>query len=617
MINKKSEDEQKDVIYYSKNKKISFNVIKLYLENIPILKSVKLSFYEKYIILILQKGIYAKDIDNLINKISNILNFSEKCIRELIEFLDEKKFIKFKSMDSIYTLDESLHFYIDPKYDNAMFAEFDDKLADCNDIIYLDNINKFFLENDFDSKVYSKKGSTDLKSKTKLTEIIQRIEGDIRKIQPYVERSFEKTNKHLINNFSFDLKKELIKEYSFEFEVGIVYKYNKKTNESKLYDYGKLQQVVDHLGEKYYDELLKQYMNDSVLPKFISLDKELYQAIPEQLDNVTTLNKQILNNNEENHRAKVIVENSKKEINELKKKYKKDEKELKSEIEFLNSEKQKNLNVIDIKLNLISNKDVDSKLEKNINDSIIQLKKDNKDLEIKLNEKLKDLDVLNKEYSVKKDELEKDKISSENKIEISTKESKKYKSELKTSQQKILSLKEKLDSGFQIAIERYEDKNVPLFFDYVVRICTELDKAINCSEHKSFDELVVSVKTLRSLSDSLLLVILNVVFSKKAEKLVSYFGKGSDIIELESKLNPRDVKNIVISNTIKYHQLSNAIGHKEEKGKKESDNKEMINNFKELSSYDRRLILSAIPNLLSTISLTGEELREINDMLKA
>lgn len=144
MINKKSEDEQKDVIYYSKNKKISFNVIKLYLENIPILKSVKLSFYEKYIILILQKGIYAKDIDNLINKISNILNFSEKCIRELIEFLDEKKFIKFKSMDSIYTLDESLHFYIDPKYDNAMFAEFDDKLADCNDIIYLDNINKFF-----------------------------------------------------------------------------------------------------------------------------------------------------------------------------------------------------------------------------------------------------------------------------------------------------------------------------------------------------------------------------------------------------------------------------------------------------------------------------------------
>ena len=59
-----NEDKNSSGIYYTKSKKISFPVTGLVFTDIPVLKSVQLSFYEKYVVLILQKGINVQFLMN-------------------------------------------------------------------------------------------------------------------------------------------------------------------------------------------------------------------------------------------------------------------------------------------------------------------------------------------------------------------------------------------------------------------------------------------------------------------------------------------------------------------------------------------------------------------------
>ena len=59
LILSSSYNPKENGISYSKDRKISFSAKGLYFTNISVLKSVQLAFFEKYIILLLQKGIKA------------------------------------------------------------------------------------------------------------------------------------------------------------------------------------------------------------------------------------------------------------------------------------------------------------------------------------------------------------------------------------------------------------------------------------------------------------------------------------------------------------------------------------------------------------------------------
>ena len=89
-------------VYYVKQKKLLLPATGLKLVKIPILESVQLNFYQKYIILLLQKGFYATDRQDLIEKISETLNVSISCVEDFINYLVKEKNIKFNAKKKIY-----------------------------------------------------------------------------------------------------------------------------------------------------------------------------------------------------------------------------------------------------------------------------------------------------------------------------------------------------------------------------------------------------------------------------------------------------------------------------------------------------------------------------------
>ena len=114
--------------YYSKERKLKVSAIGFTLTGIRVLKSVQLSFYQKYIILLLQNGMIASSLDELVKEISSIINFKEKCVEEFILELDENKKL-FLSINTFFF------------YTSKIFLNIRNKLR--NIIIFFHKIEKF------------------------------------------------------------------------------------------------------------------------------------------------------------------------------------------------------------------------------------------------------------------------------------------------------------------------------------------------------------------------------------------------------------------------------------------------------------------------------------------
>ena len=262
-----AEVETAEGIYYTKTKKLSFPVKKLSFKNIPVLKSVQLSFYEKYTILLLQKGILAANKDELIIKISNFLNVSNRCILEFIDYLMETNSIVFDESKKLFKLDEAIHYSLNEALNNAMFAEFDVKLADCDKIILIEDAMSFLLDEDFPNEIFKTKGT--LKETTEVLPYSLQMEILNKRsvLRALFERHFENTNMHLTKHFTFDLRNDKYSEYTLEFDAILEYIYDIQENKSIRKNI--IVQKENLLPDEYIDSLASQFDIDDDLPKFI------------------------------------------------------------------------------------------------------------------------------------------------------------------------------------------------------------------------------------------------------------------------------------------------------------------------------------------------------------
>ena len=75
--------------HYSKKIELSITGYQPMLENIPLLAYERLRFYEKYIVLALNNGIVANDINDLISILSDTFNIKLSFVQEFIEKFNE------------------------------------------------------------------------------------------------------------------------------------------------------------------------------------------------------------------------------------------------------------------------------------------------------------------------------------------------------------------------------------------------------------------------------------------------------------------------------------------------------------------------------------------------
>lgn len=605
-------------IYYTKVKKINFPVIGLKFFNIPVLKSVQLSFYEKYSILLLKKGVIANDKVELAKKISLLLNINENCINEFIDYLLQNDFINYNNERNIFMLDKSINYVLDKNYDNAMFAEFDVKNADCNKIIYVEDIDSFYLADDFNSDVFIKNISTN-KNKTNMT--YSKIDDVVVENKKFVDqlliRNFNNTNMHLQKNLNYDLKKEFI-DYQYEFDAIIEYKYFK--NLKKAIRQKVIVSKENFLQDDFINKLTEQFDIDERLPKFIDCDENFYQKIDPNFNSMEKVEDNIENHKNVISHIKEQIKSDKNELTNLKKKYRKEKDEKTNLIDKAKKEIVTNSEKIKINEELVSHNESDNQdLINKLTEKIHELKESKVDLETKLDNNQKIIEDLEAMYKKKEDDLNNKILENEEKIENINNSIIKYeneKKELLNDYKALLSKNEKKLHPIISKVLNIYNASKNIFCIYVSDICIELDKAISASEYNSFDEVGRACDMIREMYRKVLQVTFDVLLKKNEKNLGAYFSDPYNLIALNNLFKKRNVDLDIKNKLIIFHKLSGAIGHSQENGVLKQQNKQQIEDFKKLDLIDREKILLAIPTLFSSIMFTKTELKEINNKLK-
>ena len=151
--------------------------------------------------MLLQEGISAVGIQELSKKISNIINMNTKCVQDFVDYLWEDGLLAFDQISSTYLLASSLHFSINPDLNNAMFADLEVKEADCNDILYIESLSDFYLEEDFQNNEFKRKGGVEDASSQEILQgtkyaISAAVDLKRDKISNLLTRAFLNTNIH-------------------------------------------------------------------------------------------------------------------------------------------------------------------------------------------------------------------------------------------------------------------------------------------------------------------------------------------------------------------------------------------------------------------------------------
>lgn len=603
-------------VYYVKQKKLLLPVTGLKLTNIPILESVQLNFYQKYIILLLQKGYKADDRNDLINRLAETLNISTSCVEDFINYLVKEKNITFNAKKKIYSLMDNISFTIDKEHNNVMFAELDTKLADCDKILYLDNFDEICFEHAFQNKdLYKQKTSNE--SQTSFEKIKNVLSNYDKEIKEAIIESFKNTNYHLKNDFSYKIKNEL-RPFNIEFDAFVTYKYSKESKKAIKVEVSvpKDNEIPGHI----IDALANGLEYDDKLPRFISLEESLYEKTITESNEIYESEKNIYSLEEEINPLNQIVLDQKEELSNLKKEHKKQIKELEEECSRLKKE------IISKDKNIESNKSLVEKYKKENVDLAIEFKNkvkkldsDKEKLEQDLKEKEKEVERISKEHETS-EQTQKDLIQEKEAIiKEKNKELNKLLSQNKKNNESLDSLVEKnlkeLDSKTSEIYKKYSNEQ-SLFCRYVKDICIGMDKAISASDSESIDEVVNAIDSVRIKSRKTVQVVFDTLMNKKAMNLAEYFSSSSKYIELERLFISRKSSSDVMRRLIKYHYLSNATTHSVENNSKTKENKELIDSFKKSNVHERRLVLYALHDFFLTFEFSAQEKRSFSAKLK-
>ena len=229
-----TEGSEKHGIFYTKPLKLSFQVYRLHFTNIPVLKSIQLAFYEKYCVLLLQNGIVAGDTIELVEKLSELLNIKTECVEEFVEDLDRRNVLVYDRSTRLFFMDPTVHYTMDKTRNNAMFAELETKMADCDKIVCINEIQEFHLEKDFPETVFRRVGTESAMSIQSVPEQIRlSAQNDSKQLKMLFVRCFEETNLHLSKDFSYILDSDKCVSYSVEFDAVAEYEYDSSARMSK------------------------------------------------------------------------------------------------------------------------------------------------------------------------------------------------------------------------------------------------------------------------------------------------------------------------------------------------------------------------------------------------
>ena len=617
IIPSKQNDGTSSGIYYTKSKKLTLSVKGLTFTNIPVLKSVRLSFYEKFTVLLLQKGIKASAIDELVDFISVMLNVSKKCIAEFIDYLDTNDYLTVDSKQHVYKMDTSIHFTLDKAYDNAMFAELDIKLADCDKIVFVDKLNSLYLDEDFSKDVFTRKGNATSTSNTPLPSKVAEIVYNSKSLlEPLFVRYFSKTNMHLKRDFSYELLEDSFLDFQFEFDALIEYKYIKE--QKKAIRQNILVLNNNMLPEQFIDSLADKYNTDTTLPKFIALDEDFYQKITPSTDSFTDIETAIDTAKSNAAPLQQEVAEEKAQLSTLKKEHAKAKKIETDKADQIRSEIEDREGEISMNEDLISSSE-DPELIKNLKRTIKDLKSEKSALVSQLSDSQKSIYALTESHRQAENALNSTIKSKEAELKKYNDSIKEYEGRQKEVAADYKSLIEKnvkkLSSVVKIVIEKYPAPN-NLFFRYVSDICLMLDSAVSASEYLSFDEVGYCLDGIREKYRKALQAVFEVMLKKNIKTLGTYLSDPFNQIAIQDKFKEKKISIDTLNKLISFHGLANAIGHSTENGPQKKENEQRVANFKKQSVDERSKILLAIPTFFSKIEFSKMEIDLIVAKLK-
>lgn len=596
-------------IVYAKVIKLSFPVKHLLITKIPVLQSAQLSFYQKFIILLLEKGVKANDSTELSNSLSNMLNVSRTCVEDFVNYLVQNSYLDYNNRTKKYSLCKEMHFTIKPELNNAMFAELDTKLAECNKIVYLKEIQKCYLEEDFNNGVFKRKGNSTNSDEDLDYDEIEQIKSQNEYIRDLLSRYFEKTNMHIKHEFSFDVKSVKSNDYSIEFDALLQYSYSKEKKQSKLFNTIVLKD--NFLPKNFINSLAEQYKVDDDLPRFLGMQDQFYEKVIENSDEMDKTVLSIENANEQLRPLEEDLESTKVQLNELKKSNKQKKKEVTNEVDEVKAKIKDKENEISMNESLINKSTIDDEaLINNLKKTIKDLKKAKEKLEHDLSSKTNDVAEL--EQNLKKSEENLSKVIDEKEEVVSKAKAivRNYEKELKDQGSDLTNLltknKNKTNETIKSVIQKYpSEKNI--FNRYVTDIAIWLDSAISASECNAVDEIARCIDTIREMYRKVIQIVFDTLLGKKEMTLGSYMNDSFNQIELEKLFKSRGVNVDIKQRLIIFHDVANAIGHLAENGPKKEANIKRLTEFKKMSSMERSRIILAIPDFFNSITFKNKE----------
>ena len=604
-------------VFYVKPTKLSLPATGIKLVKIPVLESVQLNFYQKMIILLLKKGFSAADRHDLIERLSETLNVSDSCVEDFINYLVKEKNIVFNAQKKSYSLADGITYYVDKKRNNIMFAELDTKMADCDNLLFLDNFREICLDSAFrNNDLFRIKASNT--SETSLNGIKTVLADCEEAVKAGIAECFSNTNYHLKNEFSYELANEL-RPYNIEFDALVTYKYSRidKTANKIEVSLMKGNDIPGHI----VDELAKSIQYDDELPRFIALEESFYEK--------SSLGSKTIDDDEENaSKLEEVINPLKQELSEQK-----------EELSRLEKEHKKALSTIEDARDRL-NREVAEKEEKlRINNNLLtRYKKENaslasgfesakKELEFQraqladeLRKTMVEIDALRKKFEDTKKAQEENIRSLKGQLDEKDKElnnlvNQKKKSDEKTLENLVDTNRNHLDPKTKLIIDKYKNEN-SLFCRYVRDICIGIDKAISASDCEAFDETMIVIQEIRAKYITTVKVVFDTLFEREAPSLADYFGSAQKQLKLERLFRENHSSTGVMKRFIQYHELSNALSHIQDNNQKTEKNKEVIDDFKDSKATERRDILYALPDFFLDFSFTAQQKKTFSAKMK-
>lgn len=377
---------------YFRELKIPFNAIHFLKKDIVTRSGTPLNFYQKNILLILTSGISAKDIEELSNKLSTMLNIKYSVIKEYIEYLYKMKAITFSN--NKFMISEDLNYTYSDKHQDVMIAN--TKMGkDVLSYVYLLEIGSLLSQKILDDNNIT---STEKNSASNYTE--EWLEKLYQRLEKLSDNSVPlNLAKQSLSNAVCDdcrIKKEDLQEL-FKSKVNLPFKieyvYNRESGVGEFRDcflnIDENNIIHEFLQNKNYKlKISTEFKEDSKKPDFIlyeeAINKEKEERI--ELQNAKLKSQKIAKEKADTQEQKAKVETKLEEqqekiksLNKQLKEIKEDNKEYQRLLKEIsneeaqknsNSEKLKELNKQENSLNAESSKN--DKEVKEITKSIIE-----------------------------------------------------------------------------------------------------------------------------------------------------------------------------------------------------------------------------------------------------